>query len=423
MTRDMDSVVRGARILPFLLLGASLGACDVLDRALSIEAPSQVPASTLDDPQHAALLVSGAVGDFECAFGSYLVNGALLGNELDDATFTANRWPVPSRTVQSSDGRYSTFGCESLGVYTPVSTARWSADNAVKKLEGWTDQQVPNRTRLIATAAAYSGYSLILLGEGFCSAAVDLGPELTPAQVFQLAVDRFTKAIGAAQASKDDDILNLARIGRARALLNLGQKAQAATDARAVIQSNPAYVRTVGASAAGDRRRNRVSEQNRLGLISVAAPYRNLTVSGVADPRVTVVSANRNGSDAQTPLWFQRKYPSDETPYPLATFREALLIVAEAEGGQSAVEIINQLRRRAGINAAFASTNPAEIQRQVVEERRRELFLESHHLGDLRRYSLPLVPAPGTPYPKGGVYGEARCLPLPDVERAANPNF
>ena len=60
---------------------------------------------------------------------------------------------------------------------------------------------------------------------------------------------------------------------------------------------------------------------------------------------------------------------------------------------------------------------------QIVDERRRELYLEGHRLGDLRRYNLPVLPAAGTPFQAGGVYGTLTCFPLPDVERINNPNI
>ena len=66
-----------------------------------------------------------------------------MGEELIDATQTADRWPYDRREVQPGDSRYGTFGCEALGVYTPLSTARFTADQALAQLEGWTDAQMP----------------------------------------------------------------------------------------------------------------------------------------------------------------------------------------------------------------------------------------------------------------------------------------
>jgi starch-binding outer membrane protein, SusD/RagB family len=142
----------------------------------------------------------------------------------------------------------------------------------------------------------------------------------------------------------------------------------------------------------------------------------------VPDPRVPVTDMNGTTADAVTANWRQDKYTSNADPVPVATWEEAQLIVAEARGGQEAVAIINALRDQYGLDP-FASTDEAEIQAQIQEERRRELFLEGHRLGDMRRHNLPLFPATGAPYNKGGTYGDARCFPLPDVERRNNPNL
>jgi hypothetical protein len=413
------AAVRGLGTAVALVLALGSAACNVLDEALEVDTPSQVPAETLDDPALAHLLVSGLIADFDCALGAFVVTGGLLGDELHDATFTANRWPVPSRQVQASDSRYSTFGCTTLGVYTPISTARWSADNALTQLEAWSDAEVVDRQQKLATAAAYAGYSHILLAEMFCTAAVDLGPELSPADIFERAETRFTRAIEAAQAAGDEEILNMARVGRARTRLALGNTAGAAEDAQAV----PAgFERVATASEVSDRRRNRVAQETRLNTVSVKEPYRDLTVDGQPDARVTVLDLERKGPDAQTDLWQQQKYTSDGQSLPVATWREAQLIIAEAQGGQAAVDAINVLRDFHGL-PAYAGGSEAEIATQVREERRRELFLEGHRLWDIRRFDLPLFPETGTPFSKGGQYQSARCLPLPDVERASNPNL
>ena len=65
----------------------------------------------------------------------------------------------------------------------------------------------------------------------------------------------------------------------------------------------------------------------------------------------------------------------------------------------------------------------AEVLAQVIEERRREFFLEGHRFNDVRRFNLPLEPAVGAPFASGGTHGDQRCFPLPDVERLNNPNI
>jgi starch-binding outer membrane protein, SusD/RagB family len=402
----------------------ALSGCEVLDRALSVQAPEQIPASDMEDPGRASLLVSGALADFDCAFGSYVVVSGLMTDELIDAQALNNRWPYDRRNLTPTDIRYGTFSCQELGVYVPISTARFTTDNALRQLESWSDAQVANRTTLIATMAAYAGYSHILLGEGFCSAAIDMSPELPRAEVLRRAEERFTRAMAAAQTAGNDSLLNLARVGRARARLGLGNHAGAAEDARLV----PLEFRVlVPGSNTTTRQQNRVFVQNRLSnLVSVGPEFRGLTFAGVPDPRVRVESLGRVGADGSTPMWGTAKYTSEASPIRLASGVEAQLILAEAElqagNHQQTVAIINRLHQRAGI-PAFASTDPAAIRSQLLEERRRELFLESHRLFDVHRHQIQLQPAAGSPYVKGGLYGNTTCLPLPNVERLNNPNI
>jgi starch-binding outer membrane protein, SusD/RagB family len=435
MMRPETGVPRSAgRYAAAAALAALLGtgACDGINRLLDVDAPSQIPVGVLDDPIKAPLLVNGVIANFECAFGAYVVLSGILGEELIETTQTANRWPYERREVQASDALYGTFGCEALGVYVPFSTARWTADEVLRQLEGWTDAQMPagaNRNQLIATTAAYGGYSYLMMGEAFCSMAFDAGPEVTSQQAFALAEERFTRAIQAGTAAGSaagTDLANMARLGRARSRLNRGLYAEAAADAALVPL---AYVRNATSSAASSRRNNRVFAQNgpNSSATTVGPRYRGMTVGGVPDTRVVVVDGGRNAIDGNR-IWEQRKYPNSAAPIPLATGREAILIRAEAaaRAGQLAVAegLINQLRTRAGL-PAFDATDMTQSQvlEQVIEERRRELFLESHHFFDIRRFNLALVPAPGTVFPKGGTYGSTRCLPLPDIERLNNPNI
>ncbi len=400
----------------------TVSGCDRVDRLLAIETPSRLPESRLLEPQNASLIVASAVADFECAYGGYTVASGLAAGELVDASQTATRWAYDRRTVLPTDAHYSTFGCEALGVYTPINTARYTADQAVRALEGWTDAQVANRQRLIATSAAYAGYSLVLLAEGFCSGVIDIGAELTTAQLLDSAEARFTKAITAATAPADSNILRLALVGRARARLDKGNRAGAAEDAVRVPLS---FVYNATADVNAARRNNRVFAQNGAGTVVTVAPfYRNAMVQGQPDPRVRATNAGRNANDNLNPLWLQQKYTALTTPIPIATGVEARLILAEARGGAEGVSILNALRARPGVALpALTAAEAADFQATLYDERRRELWLQGTRWFDVRRGNLALVPAAGTVYSKGGTYGDQRCWPLPDAERLSNPNI
>jgi hypothetical protein len=304
--------------------------------------------------------------------------------------------------VEAVDALYSTSGCEGIGVYTPINTARYTNDQAVQKLLEWTDAQVPNRQRLIAINSAMAGFSLVLLGEGFCEGVIGLGGSLTPAQLFDSAEVRFTRAITAATAAGDASVLNLAYVGRARARINKGQKPGAADDAARVPVG---FVYNATADATIGRRNNRIFQQvNQSNATTVAPAYRTLN-----DPRVSVTDLNRTAPDQVNRLWNQNKYASLTATYPIASGVEAQLILAEARGGTEGVAILNTLRARSGVALpALTGAETANFDGAVAEERRRELFLQGNRWFDVKRFNLPQVPAANTLYSKGGVYGTQR---------------
>jgi starch-binding outer membrane protein, SusD/RagB family len=423
-----DRAVRTSFLGLIAVLALALGACDDLT-SLDQDAPSRIPADSLERPENAVLLVQSAIGDFECALANYVVAGGLVGDELLNSNLSNRLWDYDRRTILPINTVYSTTTCgDDPTVYTVLSIARYDADNALRLLDGWTDAEVPNRTQLIATAATYAGYSLVLLGEGMCSAAIDVGPELSPAEVLGEAEARFTRAIEAATAVGDEATLNLALLGRARARLGLDNLTGAAGDAALLpsgFRVNATY------SAAKPQRENLVFTfitRDLLGTVDV--PYRGVVFEDVPDPRVAVVDAGIVGADETTPMFLPAKYSAFESPIRMASWEEAQLILAEAAvaGGDvtGAVSIINTLHTNAGL-PPYAGGTADEVMNQVIEERRRELFLEGHRLGDIIRYGLPLFPAVGTPFSTGagtsGVYGTQVCFPLPAVERNNNPNI
>lgn len=399
-----------------------LAACDQL---VTVPAPSRVVATALDDPSNATLLMNGVAADFECAFGQYIVAQGLVGNELEVATGLIVMKEYDRRDFKPFGSSYAINTCDTqfdVGVYKTLSTARWDADHLDSLLGTWTDAQVPNRTSMLARSAVYGGYSLVLLGESMCSAAIDLGPELTPAQLFQAAEDRFTKAIAAAQTSNNTPALNAARVGRARAYAREGKLTQAAADAALVPDG---FVFNATYSNDSPRRQNGVWTRNyRDQNFTIDPSYRNLSVGGVPDPRVSLLNTGRLAAgDGRTPLWQETKYPAIDSPIPIASWQEAQLILAEASGGQTAVNTINTLHQRAGL-PPFSSSDPAAIKAQILYERKAELFLQSQGLGDIRQYNLALTPAPGVVFKDGsGTYASQTCFPLPDVERLNNPNI
>lgn len=423
------------------VLTLSLAGCDQL---LQQTAPSRVNADGLKVPANAKLLVDGARAAFGCALHAYITAGGLMTDEMEDTQLAAAAWDYDRRAWTTVVGvAYAESPCDAgqiFGIYRPMQVARFQADDALETVKGFADADVANKTTLVATAALYAGYSYVLLGEGFCTCAVSTpieiltsggSAELSSADMFTAAEARFGEAIAAATTAGNTSLLNAARVGRARARLNLGKPAGGAVnaaklaEARADAAAVPAgFVYSLPYNAATSYSQNLLYRRQRDFLLyGIAPPYRDLKFAGVIDPRTAVTNTGLRGADAVSIVWVANKYTSQTSPIALAKYQEAQLIIAEIDGGQAAVTIINALHTAASL-PPFASNDPAEILAQVVQERGRELFLEGHHFYDIRRFNLPLNPPAGTAYPgKGGTYGDQRCFALPDVERLNNPKL
>jgi hypothetical protein len=414
-------------VVTMVAVAAIAAACNSSE-LLDVDTPASVPVGLIEDPKNATLMVNSAAGDFECALGAMIAVEGIISDELADAQLGAAAWPYDRRDANAqTNGAYGTNACtgnQTPGIYNPLSTARWGADHALTNLTKWTDAEVSNRQALIAKAAVYAGLSYSLIGMSMCSAAFDLGPEVNQAGIFALAEQRFTTAITAAQGAQQTALLNAAYVGRARVRLFLGNKAGAATDAALVPKG---FVLNAGNDASDNRLYNRIyAITQQFGFYTVDPAVRDLkTEKGESDPRAATKQTATRPADARAVIYVPNKYAAgDAAPTRIASYEEAQLILAEAQGGAAAVTAINALRTAAGLQGYTGATDAASIQALIIDERRRALFLEGFRNYDMQRFNVPFNPAVGTPFPnKGGTYGNTRCLPLPDVERFNNPSI
>ncbi|MGH7679816.1 MAG: RagB/SusD family nutrient uptake outer membrane protein [Gemmatimonadaceae bacterium] len=425
------------KLISAMLLLSAAGAAAVACRditTLEQSNPGTLEAGKLYVPTNAQLLLNGAIADFECAYARFVVGSALIGDELANAIAGSDNYDYDGRRVRTSQA-YGTATCgnnQQPPIYTTLSVARGSADTLIARLKVWTQGELPpnvNRERLLGQAYVYAGFSILLLGEGMCSAAINVGPEMTPAQLFAEAKARFDSAVVYAgmAAPVDATTRDFALLGRARAYLNQADYANAATDAALV----PTTLNvTTSNDATNARRTNTVFFHiNNSSFSTVDPTYRGLTVGGVADPRVAVTNANRAGTAPGSAIWTANKYPALNSTFIIAKYAEAQLILAETRarandlpGAETAIN--NARNTRAGMpQHSVAGQTQQDVINQVIEERRREFFLEGHRLQDFKRFGLTLAPAAGTLDAANQAYGSQVCFPLPDVERVNNPNI
>jgi len=410
-------------VLAFTLIG--FAACN---KILDVENPGSVPAESLIDPALAPALAAAAMQTLQCGVIQYAATASMLSSEELNANGFVDNHPWEWRGITEIKGAPGScnYGraTTAMGFYTPLQQARFQLDDTFDRLDKFTDAEVPNRLSLMASMRAYGGYALLLLGEGMCEMTIDNGPSITRAAVYALAETRFTDAITRATALNDQSLLNMARVGRARARLDLKNLAGAAADAALV---PPGFVRNAEFTEGGaTQRENRIYNLTiRNEYLSVAAPYRNLTVNNVPgnvpDPRVKVKDAAKKANDGITPLFQQQKFTAGNSNHPIASWNEAQLILAEATGGQAGLDAINRVRAANGVPVITdpAPTGQAFID-LVLEERRRQLFMEGQRYGDMLRYNLPFTKGLTI---KGNTYSDLTCVPLPDVETRNNPNF
>ena len=388
---------------------------------LTVDAPGLVASTALNDPAMAPILVSTALGEFECAFNQWVPTvGILTGEYWDSNAFVdGNTWAALSFQVNTAPGSCNNgLQTTSFGFYAPFQTARYTIENAQTILGGFTTAQVPALADDLAQLAAYQAYTYVLLGEGMCSMTINGGPMITRAQTFAIADTAFTKALTLAQAAGNADLVSMSYVGRARTRLDLGNTAGAAADAAQVPKN---YLKVSEYSLSRVTRENRMFLMTFTNLfISVAPAYQGLTVNGGPDARVPVKNLAILGPDNLTTVWQQQKYTGNAAvSLPLASWKEAELIIAETSTGQAQIDAINAARAAQSV-APIVIPPAANMDSVVVEERRRAMFSEGTRLEDMLRKKIPF---PTGPNHKLAIYGPTSCVPIPLVESQNNPNL
>lgn len=408
---------RGAALLLTTCAAACSGITDV--RATDLVQPS-----ALDNRAGAEIRRAGAI----TVFTNALVVRVLVSSWMTDEQFstTASGDPTDQRAVRDPDAIYP---------YTALQQARINARDAIRALRQYSPTPASN----VGQTYALAGYTELFLAEDMCSgiplgAIVDGDPVFaepyTTEQLYARAIADFDTALASAVDSAR--ILNLARVGRGRALLGAGQQAAAAATVAAVPTS---FVFATEHSAA--------IQPNLLG--NAASPVASTVQTTVADreggngldfrsandPRVTTRLLGK-GPDGVTDVYMQTKYTNTAAPIVLASGVEARLIEAEAllasGDAPGALAKLNALRTTMpGLTPlALQPTDAARVD-QLFRERAFWMFLTGHRLGDMRRlirqYQRPRETVFPTGLYKGGqLYGPEVTF-TPNATELNNPSY
>lgn len=411
--------VRTVAVLAVLV--PSLTACDV--NFFEVENPNVIDASSVDAVADGAIFSRSAFQTLAAGFASgYAVYTAWFSNEAWVGDTFPTRNEFGRRLIDDRNGTHSG------SVFFPLARAIAQAEQVMEILGEEPDQELN-----LARAALTSAYGLTFEGEGFCEGTLpgpggEPGPLMTPTELLEAAVDRFDRAIqfgSAASESEAADITMAARVGKGRALLQLGRGAEAAQAVAGVPSSfvfNIAYVDDAG---------NRGRLGNGVYSFSLGGGREALVVSPayreMNDPRITFIDSGHNAQDGVLRFWSQRKYDNWAAPIRLASGLEARYIEVEASGNAGSLLTFVNERRAAGNQAPLTTTDTNVLMAELMAQRSRDFWLEGHRMGDWRRHPslVPNILEPGDNYykPAVGTVSDQTCMPLPFDERNANPNI
>jgi hypothetical protein len=402
---------------------------------------------------------SAALLQLSTALSSVVLDAGLLTDELtipDAGTASASSNPIDQRELL--DGDQQMIGEKD---YARLQGVRQLTNQAIGALAKYdtayqNDEAGPAKVQtgryLRGEMWAIQGYAEILLAELFCSGVplttldfekdFTYQPGSTSAEVYRSAAAKFDTAL--ALASDSAPIANLARVGKGRALLNLGLYDSAAAAVAAVpdsFQYNslitlvPAFSLDTGNPCL-----------NNIPYFSFQCFWQLADQEGgngipflsSGDPRseVTPPSSDYPGYPAKYQAAFAQ--PTSFVSLSLATGLEARLITAEAALHNAArwgdwLAPLNVLRTETGgVSGLAPLSDPGTPEARidlVFHERAEWLYLTAHRQGDLRRlirqYDRPEQEVyPSGPYPASdaGNYGNSVVVPIPSTERL-NPLF
>lgn len=434
-TRKISSIVRVVPILTLVLMAAGCG------ELLEVELPGEVTEENINDPALAQTLANSVVAQVECSWNNYVAAASHHSDEWVQASgnSTMKRWGL--RRINETFASYAEGRCEeAYGLFTPLHIARDMANDNFERIQGFPDDSVEGKIELLAQIRAYGGWPLIAFAEGMCGTPLDGGDQVFRSEaLFQRATDKFTEAISLAEQAGRQDLKYMSLVGRARAQLGLGNYDQVVADAEQV----PRGFRFVATrDRQPDIRQNRLFEainatknmDSGFKHATITPSYRDVEWKDVDDPRVPVVNTGTLTFDGVTIHWRTTKVNSFSTDVRMASWEEAQMFIAEAEAFtgnlQRARDILNMFHDRAGIPSVTESDTPNQeaVIRHVLEERRREFFVEGgHRLHDMLRFrgtefEIPFLGEGGSDFPNGvdqtgAPFGDATCFPVPLVEK------
>lgn len=401
----LRGISRPWRVCPVLCV--AIWACSNLTE---VGAPDVVQLSSLGNAAGAEALRVGSISGFALMVagaeqGQITMSGAIADEFFNTSTGAIALAAADIRIIPEPSTAYP---------YLALQRSRLDARRAIAALQ----QYVPARREKIGEQFALAGYTELFLGEAMCS-GIPLGEivegnpvygdPLTNDQLFARAVTDFDSAL--VYAADSARVLNMARVGRGRALLDRGLFTEAAASVAAV---GSGYSYQLQYSTAQPNGVFTIINTTRWITVADREGINGLDFRSARDPRVPTMLIGK-GFDGVSDVYNFTRYASVASPVVLSSGVEARLIEAEAllHAGDAprALQVLNALRETvAGLAPLSLEATDAARVDQLFRERAFWLFATGHRQGDLRRLVRQYGRAqdavfPTGPYKNGQAYG------------------
>lgn len=468
-----------------LLCAGAMTSCSPQNLLGDQQLPPDVPdPAQTRTPSGAVASYRGALLQLRTAFGGDLGFDAVTGLFTDELEYGELGEVGGSNDPLLIDSR---FLVEDAGIGNDITTTApvTALYGSLQRVRGQSRQArgalaayAPDSSHALGGHLyAVEGYADVMLADLYCSgvplSTLDFGgdftyqPGSTTEEVYKHAAALFDSALAASTDS--ERVMNLARVGKGRALLAIGLYAEAA-DAVASVPSNFQYALPFDMSTSPGPSGTTIPNQNfifhdftdhaeavlSLSMVNLEGGN-GLPYMSSGDPRSAFVDngANQFG----VPLASPAKYsPDGTTPIVLADGIEARLIEAEAAlqtTNASWLVTLNTLRTDGTFDTQPDPSDPSKTDtlwhagtggmpglaplqdpgssdarvNLLFSERAYWLFLTGHRQGDLRRLVRQYGRSESTVYPVGAyrgahdAYGADVNAPIPGDERVSNPRF
>ena len=470
--------------------------CNFADELLQVNNPAQILIEDIDDVALLAARVAGVIDNFQGAYDDPVLE---FGSYMTDEVLTGLNWEGHARTNQRIT---SYLEGPTEAIFEQISRAHITGKNLADQIRVWqgddpatwvpVDKDDPSDfDPELATALVFAGYSLVVMGEMMCQSVISYDPDepsgtvLEQVEIFDAAILFLTDGLGVASGAGEDDLMNLARTGLARASLGRGNWADAASWGALVPSGFEWWLEYVETSGGRNPLQNTSHGSNfTLGInpqFTGTHPSFDGTgftfkdngiVDPQTDPRIQHWTRDRTGHNRLTPLYklFQGlrwgEYTGEtlappSVSCPLCTgideddFEDFLIAnrptnilladytegqhhrhegLAMQAGNEAEVLTFVNTRRTVGNQTALVGLTGQALITELRNQRARDLFMGGFRLGDLRRWtrfdagngpfaSGSYFPTGAHPNSEWGDYGAWTCYPIPLSEYTGNPNL